>query len=376
MMRRPDFALLLILVLTALWRWSATVTAPTVLPDEQVYLRAARHVEAGRSPYTEIGYFYPPPIASLVHAAAQHVGEIGALQLLRGMSLVGLTMAVWLSLLAVSWPTYARALTGILFLALAPAVRIATTLGNAAGLAAGLVLIGLLSWQRRSAAGGVALGLGLAIKPIAPLAPLLLAFHRPQGANRRHQVSALASIAAMAVACLSGIRYLPGLLANARGHNNPYNFSLQRVLSSFGLELPAVLILVIVAVVALLISRRWPLTQSDLLTVTVTASLVGLPILWAHSLLLLLPVQLLAIDRCTRALREWQSLTRRQYVEVILATLALVSTLLSHATGTTHGVPDWGSAIIRMVPLASIPYLGWFAFRRSHRFSAPVAALD
>ena len=371
MVRRSDFALLLILALTALWRWGETVAAPTVLPDEQVYLRAARHVEAGRSPYSEIGYFYPPPIATLVHLTTPHFGEIGALQLLRGLSLAGLTIAVWLSLLAVSWPGYARAFAGILFITLAPAVQIATTLGNAAGLAAGLVLIGLLSWQRRPIIAGLVLGFGLAIKPIAPLAPLLLAFHRPAKSTRRHWLAAIISVVATAVACLNGVRHLPGLLANARGHTNPYNFSLHRVLSSFGLELPTVLILLVAAAVALLISRRRPLTQSDLLTVAVTASLVGLPILWAHSLLLLLPVQLLAIDRCARALPRWQTSARRQHVEIVLAALALVSTILSHATGTTQGIPDWGSAIIRVVPLLSIPYLGWFVFGRSQRSSAP-----
>ncbi|MDH3254042.1 MAG: glycosyltransferase 87 family protein, partial [Acidobacteriota bacterium] len=188
--KKTQLALVLVLIAVALWRWSGIVRTPTVLPDEQVYLRAAQHLGLGESPYDEPGYFYPPPIATFVLAASARLGEIGALQLLRALSLAGLTLAVWLSLLAISCPWWMRLAAGAAYITLAPAVEIATALGNAAGIAAGLVLVGLFSWRRRPLLAGVALGIGLAFKPVAPLAPLLLALHRPTDSTRNHLIAA------------------------------------------------------------------------------------------------------------------------------------------------------------------------------------------
>jgi hypothetical protein len=365
--RRTELALLLALVLSALWRWGPTVVTPTVLPDESVYVNAARHLEAGRSPYAEPTYFYPPPVATFVQRVSPHLGEVGALRILRAAALAGIVLTVLLSLRCVPWHWLIQLTIGVLFIWFAPAVRLATELGNVAGLAIGLALFGLIAWNQRPVVAGLALGIGLAIKPVAPLAPLLLALHRPAEPTRRHLVTTIVAAAAGIAACASGLRYLPDLLGNADHPTNPYNFSVQKVLTEAGLQVPSLSILLLAGVAALLFMRRQGTDQHDFLNVTVTSSLIALPILWALSLLLILPIQLLALNRCGCVMGAWRVSTRRDRLELVVAVLAILSTVFSHAVGTTFGIPPWGSAIIRIVPLFSIAYLGWFVFTTRNR---------
>ena len=264
-MRRSDVILIVIMLLSAFWRWDDAITSRAFLPDEIPYVNAARHLEAGRSPYAEPYYFYPPPVASFIHHTAPVFGEISALRILRGASLSGLVVGIALALGTVSWPWYARLSTGILFVILAPSVRLATAMGNVAGLATGLVLFGLLAWGRRPILAGAALGIGLAIKPIAPLAPLLLAFHRPLEARHQHWAATASCVAAGLAACLGGLRYLSGFVANADVATNPYNFSLGKVFAEMGIGIPTLLPALLVAAAASLIVRRRAIGEKPLI---------------------------------------------------------------------------------------------------------------
>jgi hypothetical protein len=357
---KRDLTLLVLLVVTAIWRWSPVAATNLPLPDERVYLRAADHVQAGESPYTEPGYFYPPPLAYAVASTASEIGAIESLRILRLLSLVGIVISVWLSARLVHWHPALVAGVSAAFVVTAPAVDIATSLGNVGGAANGLVLTGLLCWHARPVSSGISLGAGLVLKPIAPLAPLLILAHRPRPKSNRPVTAALTTITAAAALLAPWGNQLAGFLGNARGHTNPYNFSLHKLLADLGLELPPLAVSATVATLAIVVLRRAPVSRTSLLAIVIGTNLLALPILWAHTLLLLLPVQFLAVDACVRSFAHQPGTSHPSRVTVGLASAAIAATLLAHAVGTTYGLPAWAALFARAVPMCSIAFLTWF----------------
>jgi hypothetical protein len=357
---KRDLTLLVLLSVTAAWRWSPVIATDLPLPDERVYLRAARHVEVGESPYSESSYFYPPPLAHVIAATSAKIGTIGALRILRLLSIVGIVFSVWLSARLVSWHLGLLAGLVAIFIAFAPAVDIATSLGNAGGLATGLVLAALLCWHRRPARSSISLGAGLALKPIAPLAPLLILTHRSSPKSTRQVVVSVATVAIAGALLAPWCGQLAGFLENARGYTNPYNFSLHRLLADLGLELPPVAVSAVVGTLAVVIVRRSTVSRNSLLTIVIGTSLLALPILWAHTLLLLLPIQLLALDACGRVFARKPQSGRPTRLTGALASVSVAATLLAHAAGTTFGLPSWAGVIARAVPMSAVAFLTWF----------------
>jgi hypothetical protein len=245
-----------------------------------------------------------------------------------------------------------------------PAVRIATVFGNVAGLAAPLILLGLVLWKRRPIASGATLALGLVIKPIAPLAPMLLLFHRPATGGRQHWLAAIACAFTGIVFGTIGIEYLPDLLTNAGQSSSPYNFSLHKILVEIGLNVPPLLVSLSIAVTILALVRTRKLGRTDLLTIAVTSSLFTLPMVWAHSLLLMLPIQLLAIDRCAQAILKWDSLERLQRLTTVLVLLATAATFFCDAIAV-QGLPRFGVNLARLTPLLSSALIAWFVVTTS-----------
>jgi hypothetical protein len=366
---RARLFLLLFLLAVGLWKWGDTLRAPFIKPDERPYASAVRSLQEGGSPYDEPGYFYPPVFAVTADRATQRLGELGFLIALRHLAFVGLCLAVWLSLIWAGWPLIPSLVVGTLFLLFAPAVRVATTLGNAAGLMSGLALIGLMGWKRQSVLAGISLGLSIALKPAVLLAPFLLAASRPQEPTRRHWLAASSALGVVGLLLLVGFEHLPGFVHNIREPSNPYNFSLRHLLAVLGLDLPTSLVFSLVAVAGLLWVARRPSTVRDLLVMILVVNLLAVPILWVHSLILFLPVALVALERSGGQLLGHRSVApdeRRgvpgRYVD-LLALLAVVALQLAHAAGTLNGLPAWVHGPAIAVPLISIPYLGWYVLR-------------
>jgi hypothetical protein len=360
---KRDLIIVVLLVVTAIWRWSPIVATDLPLPDERVYLRAADHVAAGESPYAEPGYLYPPPLAYALASPASAIGAIGAidsLRILRFLSLAGIVVSVWLSARLVHWHPALVAGLSAAFVATAPPVDNATSLGNVGGAANGLVLTGLLCWHARPVSSGISIGAGLVLKPIAPLAPLLILAHRPRTKSTRPVTAALVTITAAAALLAPSGTQLVDFLGNARGHANPYNFSLHKLLADLGLELPPLAVSATVATLAIVILRRATVSRTSLLAIVIGTNLLALPILWAHMLLLLLPVQFLALDACARAFARQPGAGHHPRSTVALASVAVAATLLAHAVGTTYDLPAWAALIARAVPMCSIAFLTWF----------------
>jgi hypothetical protein len=374
---KPRLFLLLFLVAVGLWKWGDDLRAPVIKPDERPYADAVRHLQEGGSPYDAPGYFYPPVFAVTADLATQRLGELGFLIPLRHLAFAGLCLAIWLSLIWAEWPLIPSLAVGTLLLLFAPAVRVATTLGNAAGLMTGLALIGLMGWKKQPVLAGISLGLSIAFKPAVLLAPLLLAASRPEEPTRRHRLAAASALGVMGLLLLVGIEHLPGLAQNIREPANPYNLSLRQLLGVLGLDLPISLLFFFVAVAGLYWVTRRSVSTRDLLVMILVVNLLAVPILWVHSLILFLPVALTGLERSGRGLLSQQGVAARgeravstRYLD-LLALLAVAALQLAHAAGTLHGLPNWAHGPAIAVPLLSIPYLGWYVLRPTVTPSPP-----
>lgn len=365
-------SLLLLLGLIAAARWHYHVTEPVVKPDEYAYVKAIEALRAGASPYDEPSYFYTPFYAVSAATLVDQFGFLGFLRFQRAISLAGIILLVWLTLDLLGWPFGRAFVFGALWLSFAPVVSQPTILGNAAGVSAGLVLFALVGWRERPWLTGPALGVALAIKPLAPLAPLaFLGFQR--GSDRKKSLlMGWLSTVTLAGLLLVGLRYFPGMVANAAGSTNPYNFSLQHILGLVGLRVRPIFLLLVVGGIGLSWIYSRSACRRDFLVAVVVLSLLAAPILWTHSLLILFPVQLMAAERIVRFVRAraGRDGDRTAFLWHSLAVLALVSTTMG-TEGGVIAVPNLLRAIVLSIPLLSCLYLGWYVLAENDPASRP-----
>lgn len=357
----------LLLAAIGFGRWWPELWAPFVRVDEGAYVKAAQLLLAGQSPYEEAWYFYPPTFALVGAQMVARLGVLPYLHILRLASLAGVCIAVWLSLRLAGWPRWLRLLLGLLLVLEAEAVRIGVLNGNVAGLAIGLVTAGLFLAIHRPLAGGSLLALGLVIKPVAPLAPLLLLFHRPPLRPTGLRRAGGAALVALVVLLLPGVRYLPQMLGNAGGIVHPRNIALDRLLYCFGLDPHPVVVLVLLAVVAVAFLRRFALDPILLLAFVLVVNLLALPIVWIYTTLLVLPVQMLALAAAWKDLRAWRPAGAQPDHTWALLTLVLLAVLgifFSHAVGIIPHAPLWVQGLVVAVPVLAPAYLFAYLLQR------------
>ena len=177
----------LALALVALLRHGAAVTEREPLVDERFYLAAFHFAADGESPYAESGFYYPPAFAYAGAALLGPLGDGGMLVLLRGLNVLSLGFVAWL---ATAWlgtslasrPWWRGLAVGAALISLTPA-WLGLLLGNLSFLAMAPMLGALLWWRRRPVIAGLMLGASLAVKPLAPVAILVL-LDRPSGGGR------------------------------------------------------------------------------------------------------------------------------------------------------------------------------------------------
>ena len=255
------------------------------------------------------------------------LGEIGTRALLRAISVLGLAVTVWISACLWTAPWSWRLALSSLFVSISPAVYYGIETGNIAFAISGAILLALTLWSVHPVSAGVLLGGSTAIKPLAPLAILALVAHRPVPSTRRQLLAGgvggvLASaILSMNLGYLSTLSSAIGRLPSIR------SISLHRILGLLGLEASPVVIAAILGLLIVLVVRRYPMTRRAMLCFGGVAAVLAVPIIWSHTLLLTLPVQVLALTRA-RSRRQGlllkTSLWRRyESTFVILAVIAL-----------------------------------------------------
>ena len=352
-----DFAALFGLVALVAARWWKTVSSEVPLVDEAVYLRAFEAVAAGGSPYTVEGYYYPTAFAQVGAAALELLGQSPTLWALRGLVLTSLASVVWLSLSC--WPMSRgrRFLIGAGYLLLAPAVGLSLVFGNVSFLVLALMLVAFFVWTRRPWLAGLLLGMSVAIKPLAPLAVLALAVHRPKhrptgSTIPPHWLAAALAVSISAFVLLPPARLLAMTSQPITGHNFFRTISLHRILSLFDLDVSPLLVAIVVAAVVVVVCRWRPLSQIEVLCVATAAALMAAPVIWAHTLVLALPMQAIALWRASERRAEHRGDSPHQRYEIWFVVLAVASTPVreGHVPGRYPGSAVPGNRPQRALP--------------------------
>ena len=339
------------------------------LNDELAYAAAAQRVEVGKSPYGGTGYLYPPLLAHLLGLLDAVVGDRATWILLRLANHGSLALLAWVSsgLLPFS-SIWRRWLAAALFLAAAPAVGFALFTANVSPLVATLAVLALFTWRQSPLAGGAALGLSIALKPIAGPAVPLLALQRI--APRAPAWWAASTAALVTTASIVAIDHGAAFLRAFGTVTLPIgrSASLHRLLSLSGLpEAVPVLSLGVLTVAAVVVARV-PLRRSDLAAVLLAASVMATPVVWSHTLLVTLPLQ-------ARAWAVARRLGRSRQALALLSILALQ--LAEGVTGIDH-LPA-ASQVVAVLPIALAPaVLAWLVVTESplRTRSEPSLALE
>jgi hypothetical protein len=347
-----------IAALTALMvvRWWIYFTWPMPLNDEMTYFRAATSLAGGHSPYRP-GYLYPMLPAILSVAAIRHLGVAGWTLMLRLLNDIGGATIAWLSVCWLSWRWWKRLALGAALAVLSPIVHFAIFTANISLFVGALVTIGLLTWPRRPATGGLLLGLSVGLKPFAPGAIAALGLHRPQDKHRLGAWISAGIAAAVGAVLLAGI---PGSSQLFRLHIDRMDplartVSLHRFAHLLGWGDHLLLVSVVLLGIALWLIRRGPLNVGELYAAATATALATTPIVWAHTMIITLPVQVLAMTRSIHRLRQAteSGLTRRRRYESIFVLLACAAIQFSTGAGAVYGGPVlWQAAAVLPPTLA------------------------
>lgn len=361
-------------VLVMALRWPSAVFSPVPVEDERVYFGAFHLAAQGESPY-QLRYFYPPGFAVAGGWAVERWGEIPVLAGLRLANLLGMALIAWCALAWLPWPWHRRCLTAAALVALSPAVRSAVLWGNLSLAAVGTLLAALLTWRARPLVAGLLLGLSLAVKPIGPLAAVILMTHRPAGGGRRHLVAATVGLA-LAAGSLIPFPHLDDFLAlRGGGPESGRNLALHRVLDCFGVEIEALTLAAAVALTAVVFARRRTLAPAHFVSFTATATLLATPLVWDHTLLLALPVAVLALavawDRWTSRTPPRRGGARRAALrryEPALVVLLVLAMQLSGGLGGVETWSRWSQGLFAALPALAPAVLTLYLFRTTDPF--------
>jgi hypothetical protein len=241
---------------------------------------------------------------------------------------------------------------------LGPVVYYVYHWGNISAPIVALVLLGLWLSRRHLVLAGLLLSLGIVVKPLAPVALALLVTCRAAKENgeswltarwfagswlevgRSQLVLAMVAAPVLAIAVLAP-PHLGDFLALREGQFDTIAVaSLHRLLRSFGLDVMPIVLSFVVMLVTLVAGRlrRW--RWSGMYCLSVSAVLLALPVVWTHTLLMTLPLQVAALRR---ALLRWR---RRAEVETpawrSLESVLILGSVL--ALQLSQGLTGYGAA--------------------------------
>ncbi len=326
------------LALVMLLRWWGPLSDPSPHLDERSYFTAFERIAAGQSPYFETSYAYPPVFAIAGSWAVEQVGERPVLGALRGANLLGLALALWCSMAWLPGPWRLRLLGGGLFLLVAPAVRFGVLWGNLSLAVAGMLIFALLIWRRAPLTSGLVLGASIALKPLAPGAVLALLAHRPVAKGHRHWIAASVAMT-VAAGLVLAFPYLDDLRTLAAGDLVSRSVSPHRIVHLLGLRVHAIWVTVALAVAVVVVARWRPLGRLQLLCLALAAALATSPLVWHHTLLLALPLQIVALQLAYGRFQVASPSSRRR-AGWELSMVALAAAAILAAEGAT-GIYDY-----------------------------------
>ncbi len=352
---RPLFQVgaIVLLALVVCARYPQGVLTPATLGDEVAYVTASERVAAGQSPYGGL-YLYPPALAVAGAAVIRLAGDGALIVVLRTFNVLGVALLVWWSLALLPVAFRPRLIIAASYLSISPPVAYGILWGNISLGIAAVVFAGLLLWPGRPALAGVLLGTSIAVKPVAPVAVLVLLSQRAPALPGRPRAHRHAGAVALALA--GGLLLVPSYLGeflSLRTQLPPYtrNVALHRALVCFEIEPPALVLFAVVAILAMFLTWRWARNPWQVLVLAIPATLLALPVVWSHTLLLTLPIQVAALDHAGGSLRRSgvadRSLKRLHAMLVLGAVLAIQ---LSDGVGGIDDQATWLQGLVILVP--------------------------
>ena len=352
-----------LLAITA-FRYQADLLFPSYRSDEAIHATAIDLARQGRSPYDHPTYLGTPFFATACGAVARHAGLRPTIILLRVLNLLAVAGIAWIAsgsaALRLGW----RLSLAIFLAASAPPFLDAIGPGNLSPLAHVLTLIGILHWRDRPIRGGMVLGLGLAIKPYALLlVPIFFCARLSRPTPSRYIFPATAtavfgaSLLAFPSATLRMLEQHEGFAVSLR------SLSIQRVLVNLvGWGPSALTVLLAVGACAILISRRHPRSDGELVIFALFACALGTTRIWVHVLAPLLPNFVEGFAGRLRVLAtSWKENHHRRN-EAGLAVLKLAVPTVFLFTSDTWaalelpfpGLPSWAAGLGVLLPLACL----------------------
>jgi energy-converting hydrogenase Eha subunit C len=331
----------------------------------------------GRSPYEHSVFPYPPTVAIVGAWLLSLVGSEAFRTGFRYVNLIGGCAAVWASLLPLRAPWLLKLFTAILAVCFLPAFEGALQSDNLSMLTGGLTILALVLWPCRPVSAGILLGIGIALKPIALVALVLLAVQRPSDGGKKHWTAALAAFITVAAlwslspAWLLSAADQPSVkAAEADWAEGVLNVSLFRVLACFGLKTSPFLLLAGASFVSILYLRTRVLNPLQFLCVACAASLLSLPIVWRHTLLIVTPLAFVAAEtafnRYRRAREEPQRSRDRSLknlVELLFIVSGSITVLEASAYGVIGNWHPWVNAAALLIPITVIVLLTGYVVR-------------
>jgi hypothetical protein len=304
---------LFLIVVAAILRFGPFLMAPAPLWDELSYFDAAALWAAGESPFRAAGYFYPSFFAATIASAIDAWGLRAALLGLRALNLAGTALLVWFALSFCPTTYLRRLILGVLLVVSLPGIDLALETGNISPLIVALIFFGIVLARHFPLGSGLVLGLSLVLKPLA--GPTLAAVLCPPSWPRR--VRLCAGVVAVISALILPWPFLTDLLAlgqKPQYQEKAVSFHLALVQLGLPLSWPVVAL----AVGALtLIAGRWARSGFRLLALATVALVPAAPPLWTHTLLVTLPVQIMALALAHHRLVQF-GLSRFRFYEISL----------------------------------------------------------
>ncbi|HVU02660.1 MAG TPA: glycosyltransferase 87 family protein [Polyangiaceae bacterium] len=334
-------AALSLAALAILWH-HGSLFSTLELPDETAYLEAFRHVLAGGSAYDAPRYFYTPAFARLGALAVSALGSSGTALALRFLNLAAvLYLAVASAALCPPLGRVRFAVALGLVVALRP-LSTSIALGNVSPIPAALLLAAVLLGEERPIVTGILFGLGLAMKPAAAPALLVLSVvHRPSRA-RLLLVASASAVASLAL--LVDARDLPRWLERAATSPDvPTNLSPLRVLAGVGANPPSALVALVLTLGVAAFARRFVQGPRGLAATAGLAALLWSPLVWLHSFSLVVPAVVVATERAVSRFAHERS--RRAFAAALWIGLAALAVDVGDALGDVERIfPSVGPA--------------------------------
>lgn len=354
LLERRGYALALLFLVVATLRFDYLV-APDPHYDEGLYLEAGELHRAGGTPYAQRYFNYPPPLVQLLGLAGRGGWTRELVLGWRVVNLVAIAGLAWLSAGRLRERGVTRWLVALV-VASSPVIGHALDWGNLSPLVAATALGAFAVERRRPWVSALGLGASVALKPVALAGAAFLSAHRLLVGHRRTVgVSALGWPLVAAALLAPGTALLPGMLAKmSQLPFDPSHLSIRRLILGFGIEVPPAVIATIVLGLALALAYRHALSPDEVVVVAPVVSLLALPVVWAHTFALTLPLQVAAIARLSARLgeRARAGLGGRDLVEVFAVGAPIAAI---HAAASEQLLNDWSPAV--QVAVCAVPTL-------------------